>query len=78
MSTWFANARRRLKKENKLYPGDRGGKESDDDDDDDDDDDGSRRQVVDESDGRPSRTGGSQVAYGLLGIRAGRQKVFFF
>ena len=36
MSTWFANARRRLKKENKLYPGDRDGKDDDDDDDDDD------------------------------------------
>ena len=34
VSTWFANARRRLKKENKLFPGDRDDKDDDDDDDD--------------------------------------------
>ncbi|XP_012938568.1 iroquois-class homeodomain protein irx-5 [Aplysia californica] len=39
VSTWFANARRRLKKENKLFPGDR-----DDKDDDDEDDEAHRRE----------------------------------
>ncbi|CAL1538594.1 unnamed protein product [Lymnaea stagnalis] len=36
VSTWFANARRRLKKENKLYPGERDSRADDDDDDGDD------------------------------------------
>jgi len=41
VSTWFANARRRLKKENKMQwsPRQRSGDEDDDDDDDDDDED---------------------------------------
>ncbi|XP_059140547.1 dentin sialophosphoprotein-like isoform X2 [Physella acuta] len=34
VSTWFANARRRLKKENKMYPGERDSRADDDDDDD--------------------------------------------
>ncbi|BFZ13408.1 hypothetical protein BsWGS_16447 [Bradybaena similaris] len=34
VSTWFANARRRLKKENKLYPADRENRDDDDDDED--------------------------------------------
>lgn len=35
VSTWFANARRRLKKENKLYSADRENAADDDDDDED-------------------------------------------
>ncbi|CAG5119740.1 unnamed protein product [Candidula unifasciata] len=51
VSTWFANARRRLKKENKLYPADR--ENRDDDDDDDEVFSGSQRE------GNTSQSGGS-------------------
>ncbi|KAH9503552.1 hypothetical protein Btru_068175 [Bulinus truncatus] len=56
VSTWFANARRRLKKENKLYPADRENRPDDDYDDDDDD-------VDSQKDGSGShRTGSDKMA----------------
>ena len=52
VSTWFANARRRLKKENKMQWSPRNRTDNDDDDDDDED----KNSDDDDADARPGRT----------------------